>query len=307
MLCSKCAANLPEGLQFCPKCGQPAISATSNTYQRPVSATLGCSKCGASLPAEAQFCLKCGKPVGSPAKSAAAGGRRDEARPDEARLNQDPPDVVVLPPALPRPRPKQRKLVWALLAVLLLGLIVLVGTSDNPFAQDLQEMVGWKHDQTVLDKPFSVGAHTFRYYKFSLPEGSVNVSMVGQFSAESESQNPGRKGKDKDGGSKDKASDKDKDNDNDRGVEVYVLTDAAFTVWQNGYATSSLYDSGNVAVGQVQTDIPAGAGIYYLVFSNKSSPKTAKTVHATVLLRYKSWLPEWFRRMKDRFWNWIAV
>jgi hypothetical protein len=50
----------------------------------------------------------------------------------------------------------------------------------------------------------------------------------------------------------------------------------------------------------VQADVPAGAGIYYLVFSNKSAPKTAKSVHANVLLRYKSWLPEWFRRMKAR-------
>jgi RNA polymerase subunit RPABC4/transcription elongation factor Spt4 len=311
VLCSRCAANLPDGLQFCPTCGQPASASASSSGAPPFSATLGCSRCGAILPADAQFCLKCGKPVGSPAKGAAT-GRRDEARPDEARPNQGPPDVVVLPPALPRARPKRRSFFWVLLVVFLLGLIVLVGTSDNPFAQDLQEMVGWKHDQTVLDKPFSVGPHTFRYYKFSLPEGSVNVAMVGQFSAEAESQSTGsHKDKEKDDRSKDRDKgrdkDKDTDKDSDRGVEVYVLTDAAFTVWQNGYATSSLYDSGNVPVGTVQTEIPAGAGIYYLVFSNKSSPKTAKTVHATVLLRYKSWLPEWFRRMKDRFWNWIAV
>ena len=92
----------------------------------------------------------------------------------------------------------------------------------------------------------------------------------------------------------------------DNGIEVYVLTDSAFTVWQNGYATSSIYESGKVAEGTVQAEIPAGAGIYYLVFSNKSAPKTPKSIHATVLLRYKSWLPDWFRRMKGRFWDWVG-
>jgi ribosomal protein L40E len=294
VLCTQCAANLPEGSQFCLKCGQPVTATTSRVVPPVVTASLACSKCGASLPDEAEFCPKCGKPISSPAKSAAA---------DRPAVT-DRPDVVVLPPQLPQPRRKRRSVVLFLLAVLLLGVVVLVATSDNPFAQDVQEMVGWKHDQTILDTPFSVGPHTFRYYKFSLPQGSVNVAIVGQFSSTAESPNAAsRKDKNKD----DPGSDKDKDKDSDSGIEVYVLTDAAFTVWQNGYATSSLYESGKVSVGTVQADIPAGAGIYYLVFSNKSSPKAPKTVRATVLLRYKSWLPEWFRRMKDHFWNWIGV
>jgi hypothetical protein len=92
----------------------------------------------------------------------------------------------------------------------------------------------------------------------------------------------------------------------DNNIEVYVLTDSAFTVWQNEYATSSLYESGKVDAGNVQADVPAGAGIYYLIFSNKSSPKTPKSIHASILLRYKSWLPDWFRRMKGRFWDWVG-
>ena len=45
---------------------------------------------------------------------------------------------------------------------------------------------------------------------------------------------------------------------------------------------------------------------YHLVFSNKSSAR-AKTVHATVLLRYKSWLPDAVVRLKDQFWGWIGL
>lgn len=155
-----------------------------------------------------------------------------------------------------------------------MGVLVWVVASDSPIAQQVQEMAGWKHDQIILDKRFTVGPHTFRYYKFVLPEGSVNVAVMGQFSATAENQNP----------------DKEKDNKGDSSIEVFVLTDAAFTVWQNGSATSSIYDSGMVPMGAVQADIPAGAGIYYLVFSNKAAPKTATSIHATVLLRSGNWL-----------------
>ena len=241
---------------------------------------LGCSKCGASLPDEAQFCLKCGKPVSSPPKS---------------------PAVVEPPPAIEivRPRPKRRWLLWIVLAILAAGGLWTV-ISDSTAAQEVQEFVGFKQDRTILDSAFTVGPHTFRYYKFALPEGSVNVAVVGQFTAAADSQSTLNR----------KSQPNDKNNkalDTDTGIQAYVLTEPAFTVWQNGYATSSLYDSGNVAEGAVQADIPAGAGIYYLVFSNKSAPKTSKAVHATVVLRYKSWLPNWVRRMKGRFLDWVGL
>ena len=231
------------------------------------------------MPDEAEFCLKCGKAVSLPAKSVSGVA-----------------GVEVLSPQLPRPKAKRsRGLLFFLLVILFIGVAVLVGTSDHPVAQEIQEMVGWKHDQVILDTPFTVGPHTFRYYKFTLPEGSVNVAIMGQFA--SESPNTAARKKDKDS---------DKEKENDSGIEVFVLTDEAFTVWQNGYATSSVYESGKVPTGAVRADIPAGAGVYYLVFSNKTSPKTPKNVQATVLLRYKSWLPESFRKLKERFMNWIG-
>ena len=248
---------------------------------------LGCSKCGASLPDEAQFCLKCGKPVSSPPKS---------------------PAVVEPPPAIEivRPRPKRRWLLWIVLVILAAGALWTV-ISDSTAAQEVQEFVGFKQDRTILDSAFTVGPHTFRYYKFALPEGSVNVAVVGQFTAAADSQSTGNR-KSQPSDKNDKNNDKNnKALDTDTGIQAYVLTEPAFTVWQNGYATSSLYDSGNVAEGAVQADIPAGAGIYYLVFSNKSAPKTSKAVHATVVLRYKSWLPNWVRRMKGRFLDWVGL
>ncbi len=244
----------------------PINSTTSSSTK----VILGCSKCGASLPDEAQFCLKCGKSI--------------SLAPKQPKVE---PDRI---PELVEERPKRRVFLWLLLAFLL-ATVVWGATSENPFALGLQELVGWKHDQPVLETPFSVTPRNFRYYKFALPEGSMNVSIVGQFAASE------KRGSAK---SREKAEE-----DADR-IEVYVLSESAFAVWQNGYATSSVFESGRVSQGRVQAELPPGAGIYYLVFSNRFSSKTAKDVNATVLLRYKTWVPDWYRRTKERFWNWVG-
>jgi hypothetical protein len=245
------------------------------TDSTPLPATkviLGCSKCGAALPDEAQFCLKCGKPVSMPAEDPVV----------EKKSTRQP--------ALPKP---ERHYVRWILFALVLAALVWAATSDNPFAQAAQEFAGWKHDQSVLDSSFSVAAHNFRYYKFSLPEGSMNVAILGQFAVLPDKANVT---KSKDSADQDAAN-----------IEVYVLSEPAFAVWQNGYATSSVFESGKSSQGPVQAELPPGAGIYYLIFNNKFSPKTTKNVQATVLLRYKSWLPDWFRRMKGRFTNWLGL
>jgi hypothetical protein len=257
--------------------GEPVSMPTNSSTPPATKVLLGCSKCGATLPDDAEFCLKCGKSVSSPPKSAAV--------------------VEVLPPAqVPQPRKKRRLLLWLMPAVLIL-LILWALMSDNAGAQHFQELVGMKQDRVILDSTFSVGPHTFRYYKFALPEGSLNVAVVGQFNSAADSQTSGTH--------KAPVVDK-KGTDSDNNIEVNILTESAFTVWQNGYATSSIYESGRVAEGTVQADVPAGAGIYYLVFNNKSAPNTPKTIRAAVVLRYKSWLPDWFRHMKGRLSDWLS-
>jgi hypothetical protein len=195
-------------------------------------------------------------------------------------------------------RPKRNR--WRIVLWILLGLIFVgiawTATSDNPFAQGLQELAGFKHDQAVLEAetPFTVVAHGFRYYKFTLPEGSSHVSIVGQFRVVNAVPAGKQNGAEKD----------DAGVDND--IEVYVLSEPAFAVWQNGYTTSSVYDSGKVSQGTLQSELPADAGIYYLVFSNKAAPKTAKKVTASILLRYKSWGSSETNTWK-RFVNWLGL
>lgn len=247
----------------------------NSTMPPATTVLLGCSQCGASLPDEALYCLKCGKPVSQPPKEP---------------VRVEAPVVSMAPPRI-----RMRRIVLWVFVGLILGAILWAATSDSPFAQGIQELVGWKHDQTVIETPFSVSAHNFRYYKFDLPEGSMNVSVIGQFTAASDEK--------KAAGAKAKKAVDGEDDD----VEVYVLSEPAFAVWQNGYATSSVYESGRVSQGAMQADLPAGAGVYYVIFSNKFSPKTAKKVNATVSLRYKSWLPDSFRHMKERFSNWVGL
>lgn len=213
----------------------------------------------------------------------------------DPEIKRDPavktdPDVSPesLPP-LPRARSKYYFFLWVVLASLLAA-IAWIATSSNPFAQGLQELAGNKHDQAILDTPFSVTPHNFRYYKFTLPEGSTNVAVVGEFAVTPDIDNR-------------KSASKTEPQESESGIELYVLSESAFAIWQTGYATNSVFESGRVSQGKVQADLPAGAGVYYVVFSNKFSAKTGKKVNADVLLRYKSWLPDWLRRMKSDSWQ----
>jgi hypothetical protein len=179
------------------------------------------------------------------------------------------------------PKTKRRIGRWIFLG-LLLAAVVWVIASGNPFAQGIRTFAGGKHDQSVLANSFTVSPRGIRYYKFSLPEGSKNVSIVGQFTAKAE-------------GSAEAGS-----TDGDNTIEVYVLSDIGFAAWQRGNAESSVYQSGRVAQGAVQADMPAGAGTYYVVFSNRFSTSTAKNVNATVSLHYKSWLSGLFAKTKPQ-------
>jgi ribosomal protein L40E len=233
----------------------------TETTTSPTKVILGCSKCGAALSDQAEFCLKCGEPSSLRAKK-------------DATIAAPAPKIIA-------PRRKRRIFLWVLVG-LLLGVIAWVAISDDPFAQGLQELVGWKHDDPVLAAPFSVSAHTFRYYKFSPREGSENVSIIGRFSSSLADKNVTKS--------------KDQKDDGDNDIEVYVLNETAFAAWQNGYAINSVYESGRVSKGDIQAELPAGSGAYYLIFSNKFSAKSSKSVNANVVLRYKSWVPESLRR-----------
>ena len=210
----------------------------------------------------------------------------------EINIKQSPAAATPPPPVMVRPPGRKRHYVLWTIFVLLVGIFLWLATSSNPFAEGIQELAGNRHDQAVVDSPFSVSAKNFRYYKFNLPEASTNVAIVGDFTVLPDA--AGRKNDTKRPLSQP-----------DNAIEVYVLSESSFAVWQTGYATSSVFESGRIPQGKIAADLPPGSGVYYLVFSNKFSPSLAKKVDASVVLHYKNWIPGWIRQVKGELQSWI--
>ena len=182
--------------------------------------------------------------------------------------------------------PRQRHVwPWILLAVLL-SVILWVTFSSNPFAQGLREIGGDKPDQSVLERTFLLAPRGFRYYTFSLAGGSSHVALVGEFTAAPE----GNKS----------VTHSDGPENAENGVELLVLSEAAFAAWQTGGSATAVYNSGRVSHANVHADLPTGAGIYYVVFSNKFPAASATNLRASLWLHVSSWLPEWMRRSSKR-------
>jgi hypothetical protein len=178
-------------------------------------------------------------------------------------------------PGSPRPRRKRRVSLW-----ILLGLVILVVAwallSSGPFAQAIRNLAGDKPDRLVLNNAFSISPRSFRYYKFTLPQDSRNVWLQGHIAVAAENA---------------KAS--------DSSIELLVMTETAFPIWQKGISPSFVYDSGRVSQTNLETKLPDGTATYYLVLNNRAS-SDPKKVEARLALHYKTWLPEWFRRQNPR-------
>jgi hypothetical protein len=121
----------------------------------------------------------------------------------------------------------------------------------------------------------SVNPRSFSSHEFTVPPGALDVTVTGEFSASPECKGPRQ------------------------WIEAYVLTNPAFAVWCTGYSTATIYQTNSTSGAVIDA---SGAGVYDLVFSNRTSPYP-KTVHATVLLRYKSGWPNAILRLKERLWN----
>lgn len=194
-------------------------------------------------------------------------------------------------PAPAPPRRKRHLAVWILLAIVVAA-IFWVLLSPNPFAQVFREFGGEKPDQIVLEKSFSVPPHSFRYYRFTVPEGSKAASLVGQFRA---SVANGKVG----GGL---AEAPDQMQAADYGIELVILTEPEFATWQTGASANSIYTSGRVWQGKVHADLPPSAADYYAVFSNRFPTANLNNVNATLHLHFNSWVPDWIRHLHGGTW-----
>ena len=95
--------------------------------------------------------------------------------------------------------------------------------------------------------------------KFEIPSGSFNETFKGHFSTT--------------GGS---------------GNDIQVLIFAAddFVNWQNRHDAKTFYNSGRVTQDTLNVSLPAGGGLYYVVFNNRFSLLSPKDVEAHITLSY---------------------
>jgi hypothetical protein len=130
----------------------------------------------------------------------------------------------------------------------------------NKNAGALDQLVKRQHT-TTIDKPdLTVGS--YNYFKLEVPTGATSVHLDGNFTAS------GGAGND---------------------IEAYVLPESDFVNWQNHHAAKAFYNSGKVTVGNFSVNLPANAGIYYLVFDNRFSLFSKKEVEVKLMTTDLLW------------------
>lgn len=170
--------------------------------------------------------------------------------------------AAAVAPALIATKPKSKvrtpfKVAALLIFLFVLFLIVAARSAMNKNASSLGQLVKRQHT-TTIDKPdLTVGS--YNYFKLEVPTGAASVHLDGNFTAS------GGTGND---------------------IEAYVLPESDFVNWQNHHAAKAFYNSGKVTVGKFSINLPADAGIYYLVFDNRFSLFSKKEVEVKGALTY---------------------
>jgi hypothetical protein len=208
---------------------------------------LFCPKCGTEHPDDSQFCRKCGLGMAVTATPAGAA-------------------AAVAPARIPENKP-QRKLVrtpFAIAGVLLLIFLFYVYNASqrgnpNPAANPIERIAKQVRTTTLVNPALVVKPLNYSYFKLDVPSGATSVLLHGNFTAS------GGMGND---------------------IEVFVLPESDFVNWQNGHSAKTFYNSGKVTVGSLNVNLPADAGTYYLVFSNKFSLLTQKILRVDAAMTY---------------------
>ena len=131
-----------------------------------------------------------------------------------------------------------------------------VSTAPNlPTAplQTVQQLV-----DTIISGTFAVAPRTFKPIEFIVDATMSNPRIEGTFTA--------------------------KGANND--IEVLLLDEQQFANWQNRHPFKSTYASGRVTADKLRISLPAEAGKYFMVFSNRFSIISSKDVVTDLKLRY---------------------
>src|SRR3954465_5144377 len=111
--------------------------------------------------------------------------------------------------------------------------------------------------EPIVNGSFIVEPRSFKPFKVTVAPGSVNPRGEGTFTASGAN--------------------------ND--IEVVLLEASQFQNWEKRNKFTVAYQSGRVTSDKLSLDLPAEAGTYYLVFSNRFSLISNKAVVAGIVVR----------------------
>jgi zinc-ribbon domain len=213
-----------------------------------------CPKCGSEHPDDSQFCRKCGQGLAVPVTSTGVTSVGAGAAVAPARI----PEVA------PQPAKPLVRAPFAIAGVLLLLLLIYGYNSSqranpNPAVNPVDRIVKQERTVTAKNPDLHVNALSFSSFKLEVPTGATSVNLHGNFTASGGLTND---------------------------VEVFVMSENDFVNWQNRHEAKTFYNSGKVTVGTINVNLPADAGTYYLVFNNRFSLLTQRTVLVDAALTY---------------------
>lgn len=152
----------------------------------------------------------------------------------------------------------KRVAIWFLLPILAL-VVWWAATSNSPGAQQFRHVTQQQRVTTISNPDLGVSPNGYASFKFDVPAGATSVHLQGGFFAKGGSGND---------------------------VEVFLLPEQDFLNWQNGHRAVTLYNSGKVTTGTINVNLPSDAGTYYLVFSNKFSLVSPKSVNVNTKMTF---------------------
>lgn len=125
-----------------------------------------------------------------------------------------------------------------------------------------------RHYDSLTKKPHSTPLSTegltinqlgYSYFKIEVPAKASSVLLHGKFTASGGGGNT---------------------------IEAFVFSEDGYLSWQEQHDGAPLYSSGRVSMDTIDANLPSGPGTYYLVFNNKFSPTTPKTIRMNAKLTY---------------------